>query len=377
MQTDQTYLQLKDVSKNFGAVNALDGVSFSAGKGEFLSILGPSGCGKTTALRVIAGLEQQTRGRVFLNGRDVSTLSVSRRNVGIVFQSYALFPNLTAEKNIAYGLSGRLSRRMIREKVSELMDLVGLSGLGKKYPSQMSGGQQQRVALARAMALSPDLLLLDEPLSALDAKVRVKLRGEIRQLQQRLGVTTIMVTHDQEEALTMADRILVMNGGRLVQEGTPAQIYENPATPFVASFIGAMNFMDQAQKLAPGEYDIAGRTFQVAYENGAGRLVKGARATLAIRPGDVLIDGPESRGVNRFSGKIETMEYRGSLFRLGLSPMDGGRDMPLITADVPTEKIRRFSLGRQQPVSVSLPPDRLLVYGNRERQAKGRGMTHG
>ena len=194
--SDTPYLNVDKVSKSFGAVKALDRVSFTAAKGEFLSILGPSGCGKTTALRVAAGLEYQDNGTVFIDEKDVSGLPVSKRNVGIVFQSYALFPNLSAARNIAYGLRGNYPKHEVDQKVADLMQLVGLEGLGEKYPAQLSGGQQQRVALARAMALSPDLLLLDEPLSALDAKVRVRLRSEIRQLQQRLGVTTIMVTHD-------------------------------------------------------------------------------------------------------------------------------------------------------------------------------------
>ena len=356
------YLELKNISKTFGTVTALDAVSFNVRQGEFLSILGPSGCGKTTALRVIAGLEQQSHGQVFINGKDVSLLSVAQRNVGIVFQSYALFPNITAAGNVAYGLTGQTSRGKVQRRVSELMELVGLSGLGDKYPAQLSGGQQQRVALARAMALSPNLLLLDEPLSALDARVRVRLRNEIRRLQQRLGVTTIMVTHDQEEALTMADRILVMDRAKVVQEGTPHDIYEKPATPFVAAFIGSMNFMEAAVKVEKGVYEIGGVAFQVTRENGSGKLVLGGRATLAIRPEDVMVEGPSNKGVNQFTGHIDEMEYRGSLFRLGvtLSSLEG--KLHRITADVPTEKIRRCGYNIRSMVSVALPPDRLLVY---------------
>jgi len=359
--THSHHLRIESVSKRFGNVDALKSVSFSAQKGEFLSILGPSGCGKTTALRVVAGLETQDSGKVFINQVDVSALNVSKRNVGIVFQSYALFPNLSAAQNIAYGLKGHATRGEINQKVSDLMDLVGLSGMGYKYPAQLSGGQQQRVALARAMALSPDLLLLDEPLSALDAKVRVNLRSEIRRLQQRLGVTTIMVTHDQEEALTMADRILVMNQGELVQKGSPHEIYEKPATPFVASFIGSMNFMETARKISPGVYDLCGRSFRVTHENGTANLPTGGRVTLAIRPEDVMIDSPEKKGDNLFHGHIASMEYRGSLFRLDLSLSTRGV-IPSITADLPTKNIRRFSLKPDMPVAVSLPPDRLLAY---------------
>ena len=368
METN-TYLTLDNVSKKYGTVDALKSVSFSASQGEFLSILGPSGCGKTTALRVIAGLEHQDSGHVSINGNNVSGMGVAKRNVGIVFQSYALFPNLNAEKNIAYGLKGQATAKEIKQKVRELMDLVGLAGMGHKYPAQLSGGQQQRVALARAMALSPDLLLLDEPLSALDAKVRIKLRAEIRQLQQKLGVTTIMVTHDQEEALTMADRILVMNQGRLIQEGKPHQIYERPSTPFVASFIGSMNFIKQAKKVGSGVYELDGRSFHVANENGSAHLRDGTPATLAIRPEDVMIENREKQGKNFFPGRIKKMEYRGSLFRLDLSLSDHDSfAASTITADLPPEKIRRFSLAQDMPVTVSIPADRLLVYSEEKTE---------
>ncbi len=361
---DGPYLELKHLSKSYGDVDALKDLSFTAEKGEFISILGPSGCGKTTALRAIAGLEIQDSGQVFINGVDVSHLPVSKRNVGIVFQSYALFPNLTAGENIAYGLKGLYPKQAIRSRVKELLTLVGLPRVKDQYPAQLSGGQQQRVALARAMALSPDLLLLDEPLSALDAKVRVRLRKEIRDLQQGLGVTTIMVTHDQEEALTMADQILVMEGGKRIQKGNPTQIYERPATPFVAGFIGSMNFMDRARKVDQGVYAVHGRTFEVAHENGAGKLNAGDRAVLAIRPEDVMIDTPNRMGANGFPAQIDTMEYRGALFRLGLTLSTPSLGPQQLTADVSTEKIRRYNLDPEMPITVSLPSDRLLVYGD-------------
>lgn len=205
------YLQIENIQKNFGNFVALRDIFLDVYPGEFICLLGPSGCGKTTLLRIICGLETQTSGRVIQAGKDVSRLPASKRDFGIVFQSYALFPNLTAAENIAYGLqNAKKPQREIKTRVEELLELVGLSGMDRKYPAQMSGGQQQRVALARALALSPGLLLLDEPLSALDAQVRIKLRTEISQLQKRLGITTVMVTHDQAEALAMADRIVVM-----------------------------------------------------------------------------------------------------------------------------------------------------------------------
>src|SRR6187397_1057104 len=244
--TDNTpaALRIERVVKKFGDFTALNDVSLAIEKGELVCFLGPSGCGKTTLLRIIAGLEVQTSGTILQDGRDISRLPPMMRDYGIVFQSYALFPNLTIYDNVAYGLvNRRLPKAQVRARVAELLTLIGLADSGAKYPGQLSGGQQQRIALARALATSPGLLLLDEPLSALDALERVRLRGEIRALQQQLGVTTIMVTHDQEEALSVADRVVVMNGGRIEQVGTPREIYETPATPFAADFIGKVNVL--------------------------------------------------------------------------------------------------------------------------------------
>lgn len=353
------HIEVEAIRKRYGASTALDGISFDAKQGEFLSILGPSGCGKTTMLRLIAGLEKPTSGTIRFHGKDVSKLSVGKRNVGIVFQSYALFPNLTAEENIAYGLSGSGTRRReIKRRVDELLDLVGLCGMGRKYPGQLSGGQQQRVALARAMALSPDILLLDEPLSALDAKVRIMLRAEIRKLQKRLGVTTIMVTHDQEEALTMADRVLVMNEGRLMQHGTPTEVYDHPSNPFVASFIGSMNFIEGATKTGAGHYRAASQQLKVSPENGSAKLKKGETVTVAIRPEDIFIFPENPAQENVLLTRIHTMEYRGPLFRLGLA-VNGTS----VEADVPAEKVRRFGLVPSMEVPVVFPEDRLHVYG--------------
>ena len=227
-------------------------------KGEFVCFLGPSGCGKTTLLRAIAGLDPQNEGKIEIGGRDVSNLPPAARDFGIVFQSYALFPNLTVAANVGYGLvNRRAGRAAIDARVAELLTLVGLTEQGTKYPVQLSGGQQQRVALARALATSPGLLLLDEPLSALDARVRLRLRDEIKALQRRLGVTTIMVTHDQEEALAMADRIVVMNQGVIEQVGTPSEIYRKPTTAFVADFVGTMTFLD-AEVTGPDRLRVGG-----------------------------------------------------------------------------------------------------------------------
>ena len=364
------YLQVDNVTKKFGKFTALKNVSFSAQPGEFISVLGPSGCGKTTLLRMVAGLEDPTSGRILIQERDVTHLPVSRRNVGIVFQSYALFPNLSAADNVAYGLRGRSKEKTaLRKRVDALLELVGLSGIGAKYPAQLSGGQQQRVALARAMALSPDLLLLDEPLSALDAKVRVMLRSEIRRLQRQLGVTTIMVTHDQEEALTMADRILVIVDGELVQNGTPTQIYDRPASPFVAAFIGSMNFIPEAVKVGDGCYRIGERELQIAGENGSRSLSPGHAVTLAIRPEDIMIQPTGEQSVNTFEARVKAMEYRGPLFRVTLDLPIEDRGSATIDADVTAEKVRRLNLEADASVPIQLPEDRLRVYRKTEAPA--------
>ena len=232
-------VELDRLIRIFGQTRALDGFSLSIEPGEFVALLGPSGCGKTTALRVLAGFERLDRGRVVLDGQDIANLSAQKRDMGMVFQSYSLFPNMNALTNVAYGLRMRRQRpQQRRQKAGELLELVGLDDQALKYPHQMSGGQQQRVALARALAIEPRVLLLDEPLSALDAKVRAELRDQIRSLQQRLSITTVFVTHDQEEALSMADRVCVMSKGHNEQTATPSILYARPATPFVAEFVG-------------------------------------------------------------------------------------------------------------------------------------------
>src|SRR5512134_2646194 len=237
-------LRLEAVHKAFGDFVALKAIDLVIRPGELVCFLGPSGCGKTTLLRIIAGLEHQTSGSILQNGRDISQAPPAARDYGIVFQSYALFPNLTVAQNIAYGLvNRRKGRAEMDARVQELLTLVGLPDAGPKYPAQCSGGQQQRIAFARALATKPGLLLLDEPLSALDAKVRERLRGEIRALQRKLGVTTIMVTHDQEEALSMSDRVVVMRQGAIEQIGSPQDVYERPASPFVADFLGKVSVL--------------------------------------------------------------------------------------------------------------------------------------
>lgn len=355
------YLQIRHVSKFFGKVAALDDVSLDVGVGEFLFLLGPSGCGKTTLLRIIAGLEEPSAGQVIQAGADVTRLPPSRRDFGIVFQSYALFPNLTVAQNIAYGLENRrLPKAQVAARVNEMLQLVGLEGYEARYPAQLSGGQQQRVALARALALSPGLLLLDEPLSALDARVRARLRLELAALQRRLGVTTIMVTHDQEEALTMADRVAVMDRGRIVQVGSPREVYRAPATPFVADFVGLMNFL-------PGVM-MAGRIAQVRcggtllqVPNGVQGLAPGHEVMIAIRPEDVRILHNGLDMTNTLEARVHEIEFLGPFHRLHLrAPQPDGCALSLTAYLDAAGQTRLVHQG--VPLIVHLPVEALRVY---------------
>ena len=302
------FLRLEGIRKEFGSFAALRDIRLDVSQGEFVCFLGPSGCGKTTLLRIIAGLETQSTGTILQGTRDISTLPPAQRDYGIVFQSYALFPNLSIEDNVAYGLvNRRAGRAAIAARVAELLQLVGLPDAGAKFPAQLSGGQQQRIALARALATSPGLLLLDEPLSALDAIVRVHLRQEIRALQVRLGVTTIMVTHDQEEALSMADRIVVMNQGVIDQVGTPLEVYREPATPFVADFVGKVNML-AGTVAAPGRLRVGAQEFACLACTGA--TGKSVRAYL--RPEDIIARPIAEGAPNVLESQIEKIEFLGS-----------------------------------------------------------------
>jgi iron(III) transport system ATP-binding protein len=360
------YLSIGNLWKAFGAFLALKDISLDIHEGEFVCFLGPSGCGKTTLLRAIAGLDLQTRGSVLQGGQDVSNLPPSERDFGIVFQSYALFPNLTIEKNIAFGLenSGR-SKSEITTRVAELLELVGLPEQGRKYPAQLSGGQQQRIALARAIATKPGLLLLDEPLSALDAKVRVHLRHEIKELQRKLGVTTVMVTHDQEEALSMADRIVVMNEGVIEQVGSPTEVYRAPANLFVADFIGEMN---QIVSLvgADGRLTVGEKNFVCLDHN----FSAGTAVVAAIRPEDII---PHQAGHVAEDGTgncidvlLDEMEFLGSFWRCHLRNERFG--VSGLIADFSVNAIRRLALERGQTMRVELPDSRLMAFERPEAQ---------
>jgi iron(III) transport system ATP-binding protein len=304
-------LELVGVKKDFESFTALRDIHLRIDAGEMVCFLGPSGCGKTTLLRIIAGLETQSSGRILQSGRDISWLAPDKRDYGIVFQSYALFPNLTIADNVGYGLvNGRARRADVKARVEELLMLVGLPTSGPKYPSQLSGGQQQRVALARALATRPGLLLLDEPLSALDAIERVRLRGEIRRLQQQVGITTIMVTHDQEEALSMADRIVVMNHGVIEQVGTPMEVYERPATPFVADFVGKVNVL-RAQALGGNRFRVGEIDLQC--DACEATFTPGEAVNLYMRPEDRVAEHLQPDTPNRMRVRITKVEFLGGL----------------------------------------------------------------
>lgn len=337
----QAYFSIQGIQKSFGKFVALRDINIDVQKNEFICLLGPSGCGKTTLLRILAGLEQPNAGRIMVNGKDITTLPPANRKFGMMFQSYALFPNLTAAQNIAYGLKAKkMSRKEIDEKVREVLALIDLEHIRDKYPSQLSGGQQQRIALARAIALSPDFLLLDEPLSALDAKVRLKLRREIRSLHEKIGITTIMVTHDQEEALTMADKIVVMNNAEVVQIGTPEEVYDRPNSPFVADFIGAINF------------------FQPEHLNQSGQ---DKDIMMAIRPENVhVLEQGTDDGI---PAVVKDMEFRGSFYRIQLQLSDG-RDQidTFMTIDLPVHQAHRLRLNKNKSVMLHLPSERLITF---------------
>ena len=350
------FLRLEGIRKEFGSFTALRDIRLDVSLGEFVCFLGPSGCGKTTLLRIIAGLETQSAGTILQGGRDISALPPAQRDYGIVFQSYALFPNLSVDDNVAYGLvNRRAGRDKIAARVAELLQLVGLPDAGAKFPAQLSGGQQQRIALARALATSPGLLLLDEPLSALDAIVRVHLRQEIRSLQQRLGVTTIMVTHDQEEALSMADRIVVMNQGVIDQVGTPLEVYREPATPFVADFVGKVNMLAGTIE-APGRLRVGAHGF--VCNSCYGAAGKSVRAYL--RPEDIIARPIEAGAANVIDAKIEKIEFLGSycLVRVAAQGLEG---QPL-TVYLSLNYLSEMGLAVGSPMKLRILAERMRVF---------------
>jgi putative spermidine/putrescine transport system ATP-binding protein len=311
------FLSIQHVKKSYGQNTVVQDFSLDAAPGEFVSFLGPSGCGKTTVLRMVAGFEEPTAGTVLVGGKDVTRLKPNQRNVGMVFQAYALFPNLTVAQNVAFGLKvAGMPKADADKRVAEMLGIIKLpiDQFGSRYPYQLSGGQQQRVALARALAPSPKLLLLDEPLSALDAKVRVSLREEIRSIQQKLGITTIFVTHDQEEALSISDRIAVMYGGRAEQVGTPFEIYNRPATKFVANFVGTLNVLQGTVSDASSGKVRVGEG-EVMLKNKLNGSKSGDSLTLALRPEAISLGRHPSRAAS-LGGQISEVSFLGSIIRV-------------------------------------------------------------
>ncbi|WP_404872720.1 putative 2-aminoethylphosphonate ABC transporter ATP-binding protein [Ideonella sp. A 288] len=352
------YLRLTGIRKDFGAFTALKGIDLDIARGEFVCFLGPSGCGKTTLLRIVAGLEVQTAGRIELAGRDISTLPPAERDYGIVFQSYALFPNLSIADNVAYGLVNRkVPKAQARARVTELLALVGLPGSEGKYPAQLSGGQQQRIALARALATSPSLLLLDEPLSALDAIVRVKLRQEIRSLQRTLGVTTIMVTHDQEEAFAVADRIVVMNHGAIEQVGTAMDVYRDPATLFVADFVGRINALPATPQ--DGGVRVGEQVFRCEHASLDGHAA-GRELRVYLRPEDVLARPIPEGDPNVFEARIDKIEFMGPYCLVRVSADRLGAHQLTVYLSLNYLAEAQLEVGSRLPLR--LLPDRMRVF---------------
>jgi putative spermidine/putrescine transport system ATP-binding protein len=351
------FIELHDIVKSFGRNTVVKGLSLSVEKGEFVSLLGGSGCGKTTTLRMIAGFETPSEGSILIDGDDVSNVRPNRRNLGMVFQNYALFPNMTVKRNIAFGLkiargdAGKTGKA-VDARVDEMLDLIHMGEFSGRYPHQLSGGQQQRVALARAIAIEPRALLLDEPLSALDAKIRVKLRDDIRDIQRKLGITTIYVTHDQEEALSISDRVAVMKDGLIEQIGAPFEIYNRPATPYVATFIGTLNVVPAiVLDPAAGTMKVEGQIVS------AGRSLdaeSGDELRLGLRPESLSLDADGSAR-NVLAGSVANVKLLGSIVRLVVSI--GGRELSVDCFNDP----RRTLPGIGERVRLSFAPEAMVV----------------
>ena len=348
------FLEIENLRKTYGPLNVVENFELAVERGEFISFLGPSGCGKTTTLRMVAGFEIPSSGAIRINGQDMTRLRPNQRNVGMVFQAYALFPNMTIAENVGFGLKiAKRSPAEISSRVEEMLALIKLPQVGGRYPYQLSGGQQQRVALARALAIKPQVLLLDEPLSALDAKIRVSLREEIRAIQRELGITAIYVTHDQEEALSISDRIVVMSQGRIEQIGTPFEIYNQPRTRFVASFVGTLNVLNgRVVDAASGRFSVDGQDIVAARGfNGAGA---GETRAVALRPEAVSLaeSGPDG---NRMRGTVEEVSFLGSVVRIRVRFKENA--ISLDTFNKPSEAPPE----RGRSVTVSFARDALLV----------------
>lgn len=345
------FLELSNLHKDYGRFTAVKNFNLAIERGEFVSFLGPSGCGKTTTLRMIAGFEQSSAGAIVMDGVDITRKPPNQRNIGMVFQSYALFPNMTVADNIGFGLKvAGQPKADIKSRVSEMLRLIKLEDLGERYPYQLSGGQQQRVALARALAIRPQLLLLDEPLSALDAKIRVSLREEIRAIQQQLGITTVYVTHDQEEAMSLSDRIVVMNQAQIEQVGTPFEIYNFPKTAFVASFVGTLNSVQaEVVDATSGVVQVAGQ----AIRTGRPLPTGDGPVTIALRP--ELLSLASANGENQLVGQIDNIAFLGAVVRIQV--WLGETTLRVDTFNNPHLALPEIGA----PVTVSFSPEAVLV----------------
>ena len=338
-------LELQGVSRHFGSVKALDGLDLTVQPGELVALLGPSGCGKTTALRIVAGLEVATSGELLVNGSRYNETPASQRDMGMVFQSYSLFPNLTVAENIEYGLRARkVDSEKRGKRVKAMLELVDLAVKAKSYPHQLSGGQQQRVALARALAIEPRVLLLDEPLSALDAQVRGQLREEIRRIQLELGITTLFVTHDQEEAMAISDRVGVMSHGKLEQIDTPIALYNSPATPFVASFVGQANRIP-AQITAKGKARVLNQKVNIS--ESAGSFEEGDHVHVIIRP--ELLEIVSESDTDATRGIVALKSFLGPMTKIGIA-VEGG---PLIHLNIASREVRKIEIGDKIAFKIS------------------------
>jgi iron(III) transport system ATP-binding protein len=346
-------VDLRHISKSYPGLKALDDVTFSIASGEFFTLLGPSGCGKTTLLRTVAGFNQQDAGQVLVDGTPIDGVPAYRRNIGMVYQDYAIFPHMSVADNVAFGLAmRRRPRREIAERTARALDLVQLGGLAGRLPHELSGGQQQRVALARAVVINPQILLMDEPLSNLDAKLRVELRDDIRDLQRSLGITTLYVTHDQEEALALSDRICVMSGGRVHQVAPPREIYARPATLFVASFVGAMNVIAGVAIDPGGDVSLGGSAHRLTGLAGRGRV------SLAIRPEDVVLaDGPTDGPAIRLGGVVAKATFAG---REAYYQVDGDGGLRLLAHVSRPHERPLAAVGER--VALALPVARLHAF---------------
>ncbi|HLN06357.1 MAG TPA: ABC transporter ATP-binding protein, partial [Acidimicrobiales bacterium] len=357
-------VSLVSLTKRFGEFVAVDAIDVQIPPGGFFSLLGPSGCGKTTTLRMIGGFEQPTSGQVLLDGRDMTGTPPSKRPVNTVFQSYALFPHLRVFDNVAFGLRRqRVPRAEVRQRVGEILELVQLGSLASRKPGQLSGGQQQRVALARALVVQPEVLLLDEPLGALDAKLRRELQLELKQLQNDVGITFAYVTHDQEEALTMSDRIAVLNRGRVEQAASPRELYEEPANAFVADFLGVSNLME-ASVIGPSGDGVEVRLAEgITLDAHHGNLATRGATKVVIRPERIQVEPAGSGGANRVPGMVTNVVYLGSGLQLTIH-LGFGRDVTALVANTDEDTATRWTPGA--PVTCHLPPTAMRVLGNEQ-----------